>query len=725
MVSDAEVAERALAWDRQQQQVGARNHVRLLRKANSLQMTTLFSMHKEKRSLLLISQHLKMAPCIVARVFLEFGGQIAKPNIYKALLSTVEEDASTYLSGRLLKEVRECVLNDVHCSPLCDRIRRSEGDEYEHMMILRLYQLGIPFENEHMLRERGLAKTPDALLLVPIQVKGKDGNWHLVQWIDSKAMAHETGTENEAQHIAQAHAYVNRFGPGMLLYWMGMDDTVVDIPDVMVVDEIPTDIRLPGQQLIDGKKQDPERTKYDIQAADIRVERNEDGIPCSYLLTSNFFLMAITLDTHDGGAGRWIAACDEFPVGSLVLESVPFSYVLSPSLWGERCQVCFEQAKLSRCSRCKMVFYCSKSCQQVDWKTHHKLECSRLEPMLQSLAMHGNQSAFVSIASDILLVARTLRLLAKMPGEKKEKITQDTVTPSDMVWFEQDRERFQHTATIVEHSGLLPQNLRFTKAQIEEMLCRFHVNNFMITDELLLDIGTGCFPWGAMVNHSCDNNCAVTYAPKTHNMQLRAIRPIHSGEEITQTYVDVGLPPQNRRRQLKEHYHFHCQCARCVSPPSFDTFSSSNKSGGVVKPSDALDMAQKMIQEATYMPPYEAIECLKKARTIRTNELHRWNTERLEIFSRLLTLYIDTQNLKEAVNMATEIWAFYQEMYPKNHALSGLHLYTLGDLERQSSGQRENAITHLQEAHRILSITHGKAHNIVYALQDLMVQLQK
>jgi SET and MYND domain-containing protein len=71
---------------------------------------------------------------------------------------------------------------------------------------------------------------------------------------------------------------------------------------------------------------------------------------------------------------------------------------------------------------------------------------------------------------------------------------------------------------------------------IEEMLCRFHCNNFSITDELLIEIGAGCFPWGAMVNHSCSNNCVITYAASTHVMELRAIRDIRPGDEVTQPY---------------------------------------------------------------------------------------------------------------------------------------------------------------------------------------------
>lgn len=62
-------------------------------------------------------------------------------------------------------------------------------------------------------------------------------------------------------------------------------------------------------------------------------------------------------------------------------------------------------------------------------------------------------------------------------------------------------------------------------------------------------------------NHSCDPNVVMTFLqPK---VELRALRPIKSGEEIFVKYVDVTNPIGVRQAELKETYFFDCKCSKC------------------------------------------------------------------------------------------------------------------------------------------------------------------
>ncbi|KAJ0400309.1 hypothetical protein ATCC90586_004266 [Pythium insidiosum] len=98
---------------------------------------------------------------------------------------------------------------------------------------------------------------------------------------------------------------------------------------------------------------------------------------------------------------------------------------------------------------------------------------------------------------------------------------------------------------------------------VERMLHRFRCNNVSITDATLRPIGAGCYPLGAMVNHSCSPNCVVTFEPETSEMQFRALRPVEPDEELTHAYVDMALPRDTRQRRLSAQYRFDCRCPRC------------------------------------------------------------------------------------------------------------------------------------------------------------------
>ena len=81
----------------------------------------------------------------------------------------------------------------------------------------------------------------------------------------------------------------------------------------------------------------------------------------------------------------------------------------------------------------------------------------------------------------------------------------------------------------------------------------------------------GLFPVISRANHSCTSNATYFFDNLTIALELRAARPITSGEEIHIQYIDVLLPKLERKRLLADLYFFDCQCPSCVledqSPP--------------------------------------------------------------------------------------------------------------------------------------------------------------
>ncbi|EJD43878.1 hypothetical protein AURDEDRAFT_88438 [Auricularia subglabra TFB-10046 SS5] len=75
---------------------------------------------------------------------------------------------------------------------------------------------------------------------------------------------------------------------------------------------------------------------------------------------------------------------------------------------------------------------------------------------------------------------------------------------------------------------------------------------------------SGVFPTLSRLNHSCRPNANPQWNSETLTIELRALRPIRAGEEVTITYSpDLLIPAYQRRASLREAYHFTCTCTAC------------------------------------------------------------------------------------------------------------------------------------------------------------------
>jgi hypothetical protein len=87
-------------------------------------------------------------------------------------------------------------------------------------------RLHLVFETEQELRSRGRSRTPDALLLVPMGVVTElRSDAAPVCWVDSKALFADLETFRD--NLPQFRAYTHRFGPGLVIYWLGFVSSVL------------------------------------------------------------------------------------------------------------------------------------------------------------------------------------------------------------------------------------------------------------------------------------------------------------------------------------------------------------------------------------------------------------------------------------------------------------------------------------------------------------------
>lgn len=69
-------------------------------------------------------------------------------------------------------------------------------------------------------------------------MRGYDGQWHVVHWIDSKASFGDDRTHSQ-QLEGQYRTYLNRYGPGMVIYWFGFIAELADDGEVLIMDKFP------------------------------------------------------------------------------------------------------------------------------------------------------------------------------------------------------------------------------------------------------------------------------------------------------------------------------------------------------------------------------------------------------------------------------------------------------------------------------------------------------
>lgn len=75
------------------------------------------------------------------------------------------------------------------------------------------------------------------------------------------------------------------------------------------------------------------------------------------------------------------------------------------------------------------------------------------------------------------------------------------------------------------------------------------------------------------------------YCPR--RIELRALRKICEGEELTVSYVDFLDTSAERQRKLKEHFYFECTCEHCRQHIKDDLMTAAAADGPAGKVSDS------------------------------------------------------------------------------------------------------------------------------------------
>lgn len=282
----------------------------------------------------------------------------------------------------------------------------------------------------------------------------------------------------------------------------------------------------------------------------------------------------------------------------------------------------------------------------------------------------------------------------------------------------------------------------------EDILFKMQKNNFQVINSIFQPIGSGVYPIGALLNHSCAPNCIFTYEydekSSTFIQKIRAIKDIKKGEEITHSYIEPALPTIDRQKRLYRQYEFHCTCNHCTEPNWEDKNISktdlilAGTFDRILSPSDHIELekSQEVFDQVTLSDNnIDQIKKLEKCLEIREKILHPYALCIFIVRSRLVDCYFAEQNTKKAIYHATKNLHFYEQsgVYGKKtgennlviHPLIGLQYNLLADLmlqllsERKEKGKKveiQNFQTIRQfyeTARNILQVIYGTQHELI------------
>lgn len=200
----------------------------------------------------------------------------------------------------------------------------------------------------------------------------------------------------------------------------------------------------------------------------------------------------------------------------------------------------------------------------------------------------------------------------------------------------------------------LPLQAAFEASQVihfdfQDASRRLATNNFQIQNADLQSIGCGIYPFGALINHSCEANTAATYQITRYQPPIQAFRvltDIPAYSEITHNYCDLLGTREQRWASLQ----FQCQCPRCLNPWPVEKHLSLDP------------QADAQLERILQLPLEEQIQALENfnTRAMFTNRARH---------VRLVELSVLTADLKRGYRSA--VWVYNLDRmcyaYPDHH----------------------------------------------------------
>ncbi|OAL54384.1 SET domain-containing protein [Pyrenochaeta sp. DS3sAY3a] len=208
---------------------------------------------------------------------------------------------------------------------------------------------------------------------------------------------------------------------------------------------------------------------------------------------------------------------------------------------------------------------------------------SGLSVIASPVAAQAISSAFPA-SKDARYVSEEGLEVRSIPGKGKGLITTRPIRKGQTILLDSPRiiASAQFPAKVNHAQGLslfnngldqLPRQDRDLVLSLDKSLGGTDVENVMKTNSFACqvddgDVGDGymcLFPSVARINHACKSNAHARFIPRSLLMEIKAVRDIAAGEEISISYGKIELKHAERQRLYKDGWNFTCSCSMCTA----------------------------------------------------------------------------------------------------------------------------------------------------------------
>ncbi|KAG4070194.1 hypothetical protein HA402_003884 [Bradysia odoriphaga] len=412
--------------------------------------------------------------------------------------------------------------------------------------------------------------------------------------------------------------------------------------------------------------------------------------------------------------------------GTCILTEKPFVFALKSRYRQERCDFCFAEGKVLKCSNCSYVYYCNRLCQQEAWTTH-KTECSHL----RTIAPRTLPDAARILSRIILKLNNGGEYEKGYYTSKCYRRFADLMTHYDKLKL--DEKRLEHIECLTSVlTQLLGQKLLPSPTELIQIYGRMLVNAFNILDQEMNSIGTGIYLGVSITDHNCTPNAVATFDGTTIFIRLIEDIPCLDWSKIFISYVDMLSTPDDRRTELQKNYFFLCDCMRCLDP--IESIESNAAACPNSKCNEYLDLCRLIDACPKCNAPitieyaerfHEVVELTKthldKMKDIayldickvllkhQHNVLHPLNVWHLKTLESAFESAINVGKWDEAIEYGNELLPGFTKYSGKLNPLVGLIHMKLGKILLHRD-QRKEALHNLNKASDIIKISHGQEH---------------